>query len=314
MSTKLPLIVSIVIPCYNASETIQRTLDSLGGPHSFGYEVIVVDDGSSRPLTRESLRWGGNAPLCLLNMERNVGKAAACNAGFARTEGDVVIVLDADDELTQDWGERMERLYAAWPFTSPLAFAWAVTDTGTSTGTGSGLYSREQWLNGEGGGEYLPVFRGDAARTRGYLTPGCRKICGTLSYGRLLQEGPLYIHPEPMRIYHTETAGSLTKHPFHPRKAYDSYVCFHAAREAIENYDRTKGTTGPYLSGLYFREVVYQIYGQSRLRGLRFAWQNRRQLGVRRLGLLVGLSLIPAGLCAKLLRLAKEKGIVRSFG
>jgi glycosyltransferase involved in cell wall biosynthesis len=307
--------ISVVIPYFNAAETIQRTLDSIKDTTLFEVEVIVVDDGSKEPLTREQLFWNSAVPLTVVRLEQNGGQPVACNAGFAKSSGDVAIVLDSDDAFALEWDTKLNNLLERWPPESPLAYAWAVTEYGQSTGSGEGLYTREQFLSGQGRGEYLPMFRGEVARCKGYIDLGTRKRCGTLSYARILEDGPLYIHPEVLRIYYTGVVGSVTKNPFDPRKARDSYRCFQAIRESVERYDRANGLPeGRYLSDLTLREAMYRIFGESRLAGLRFAFHEKRRLGSKKLALLFALAVLPRGICTGLLKLAKRAGFVRNFG
>ncbi|MCS6777280.1 MAG: glycosyltransferase family 2 protein [Chloroherpetonaceae bacterium] len=307
--------VSFVIPCFNAADTIQRALDSIGETDLFDLEVIVVDDGSQEPLCRERLRWNVATPLVVVTLDTNRGQPAACNAGFAKSRGDVVVVLDADDALAPGWDRTLRNLLDCWPPESPLAFAWAVTEHGESTGQGRGIYSREQFLAGEGRGEYLPVFRGEVARKVGYIDLGTRKRCGTLSYARILEAGPLYVHPEVMRVYYVGVATSVSKNPFDARKARDSYLCFQAIRQAVEQYDRARGLpAGKYLPELYMKEAIYRAFGESRGSGLGFAWRHRKRLGWRRLALVTVLALLPREVCGWLISRAKAWGVIRAFG
>jgi glycosyltransferase involved in cell wall biosynthesis len=303
----------VLIPSYNTGATLHRALVSIGLPQHLSARVIVVDDGSDVPVTiaPDDVR----VPWEIVRLATNVGKAGACNRGFARSQADTVIVLDADDELVPEWEPRFLRLLDQWPSNSPLAYGGTVTELGQSTGGGSGVYSREQWLNQEGVGEYLPIFRGEVARNIGYQTPGCRKICGTLSYARILQEGPLYIHPEVLRTYHTATPGSISKKQFDRRKSHDSYVCFHAARLAIEAYDTSKGRpSSKHLSRLYEREALYRTFGESRSAGIRFALENHRRLRPSQIARVCAAAALPRGTLEFLLGAAKRTGLVKGFG
>jgi glycosyltransferase involved in cell wall biosynthesis len=93
-------LVSILIPAYNAGETIAETLRSALAqtwPHK---EIIVVDDGSTDDTLAiaQTFAAGGVSVVT----QRNQGAAAARNKAFSLCHGDYVQWLDADDLLSPD--------------------------------------------------------------------------------------------------------------------------------------------------------------------------------------------------------------------
>jgi glycosyltransferase involved in cell wall biosynthesis len=90
--------VSIVIPCYNEVDTLERLVDSVLAAPVEDVEVILVDDGSTDG-TRELIRTKLEDRVSrVLYHEANRGKGAALRSGFAAARGDVVLVQDADLE------------------------------------------------------------------------------------------------------------------------------------------------------------------------------------------------------------------------
>lgn len=87
--------VSAIIPAFNEGPRIGTTVESLLTSGSVD-EVIVVDDGSQDETSQQAR----SAGAVIVRLPRNCGKAAAARAGFARSRGDVILLLDADLETS----------------------------------------------------------------------------------------------------------------------------------------------------------------------------------------------------------------------
>lgn len=95
-------IVSVIIPVYNAENTIERALHSVAvqtvGAEVF--EIIIINDGSTdrtRPLIEEYILKNPGMDILLIN-QPNGGVSKARNAGLKIAKGDYIALLDADDE------------------------------------------------------------------------------------------------------------------------------------------------------------------------------------------------------------------------
>jgi glycosyltransferase involved in cell wall biosynthesis len=85
--------LSVVIPCYNAAPFLDEAISSVFAQTRSPSEVIIVDDGSTDGTAEIAERRG----VRVIRLERNVGAAAARNAGLRAARGDLVAWLDADD-------------------------------------------------------------------------------------------------------------------------------------------------------------------------------------------------------------------------
>ena len=96
--------VSIVIPTYNGSARIGRTLDALRRQTYKGpVEVIVVDDGSTDNIAAKVASYPG----IRLISQKNSGPALARNAGARAASGDIVLFTDDDCVPADDWLDKM---------------------------------------------------------------------------------------------------------------------------------------------------------------------------------------------------------------
>lgn len=93
--------VDIIVPCYNEEEMIdlfyQETSKITSGIDGYEFRFIFVDDGS-RDKTYEKLfaLAEKHTDVKFLSFSKNFGKEAAMYAGLVYTEGDYVIIMDAD--------------------------------------------------------------------------------------------------------------------------------------------------------------------------------------------------------------------------
>tara|TARA_B100000315_G_C14558531_1_gene579366 strand:+ start:1205 stop:2152 length:948 start_codon:yes stop_codon:yes gene_type:complete len=89
---------SIVIPVYNAENTIGATLKALKLQTEKDFEVIVVDDGSidktKEIVSKHSVR---------LIFQEHLGPAAARNRGVENAKGDIIVFIDSDCIPTNNW-------------------------------------------------------------------------------------------------------------------------------------------------------------------------------------------------------------------
>ncbi|MFP4379837.1 MAG: glycosyltransferase [Candidatus Sumerlaeia bacterium] len=98
--------ISIVVPCFNMGEFVGETLGSLMIGKRLPDEVVVIDDGSTDAHTRDVLGQWQKRDLPFefqVHRTRNQGLATARIEGAARSTGDYIVFLDADDCVTPEY-------------------------------------------------------------------------------------------------------------------------------------------------------------------------------------------------------------------
>src|SRR5438552_5585076 len=97
-----PMKVSIVIPCYNEKNTIEKIVEAVRAAPVENKEIIVIDDGSNdgtQTLLREKL---SGVVDQIIYHPVNRGKGAALRTGFEAASGDIILVQDADLEYSPE--------------------------------------------------------------------------------------------------------------------------------------------------------------------------------------------------------------------
>ncbi|MCR5090273.1 MAG: glycosyltransferase [Oscillospiraceae bacterium] len=96
--------LSVIIPAYNAEETLEKCLDSVLAQTMRDLEVIVVNDGSTDN-TEEILK---RYPVRSLTVE-NGGQGRARNLGMEMAEGEFLGFVDSDDWIDPGMYEKLLR-------------------------------------------------------------------------------------------------------------------------------------------------------------------------------------------------------------
>jgi glycosyltransferase involved in cell wall biosynthesis len=89
-------LISVIIPCYNAEQTLSETVDCVLRQTYKKWEIIIVNDGStdSSPQLAEKLTAFGNIKVI---HTPNRGVSNARNTGAENAKGEFLAFLDADD-------------------------------------------------------------------------------------------------------------------------------------------------------------------------------------------------------------------------
>ncbi len=91
--------ISVVIPIYNMSTFIDKTLESVFHQEYPAHEIIVVDDGSTDDTPAILEKYSGTIRS---RRTLNSGPSASRNTGIEMATGDYIAFLDADDVWFRD--------------------------------------------------------------------------------------------------------------------------------------------------------------------------------------------------------------------
>jgi glycosyltransferase involved in cell wall biosynthesis len=118
------VLVSVIIPLFNAAGTIDRTLLSVRTQTYRALEIIIVDDGSTDDGPDIVRRHASEDKRIQLIQQKNAGVAAARNAGIAAASGEFIAPIDADDLWAPEkTALQLAALMRAGPPTA-LAYCW----------------------------------------------------------------------------------------------------------------------------------------------------------------------------------------------
>jgi glycosyltransferase involved in cell wall biosynthesis len=137
----MPSRLSVVIPCYNEQQGLDRlfdrllpVLDRLGIP----YEVVCVNDGSRDATLDGLVAAARRSPVVtVIDLSRNFGKERALSAGLAHAGGEVVVPMDAD---LQHPPEAIAAMIEKWR--DGYEVVYAVRDARTGQGIGDRLFAK----------------------------------------------------------------------------------------------------------------------------------------------------------------------------
>ena len=104
------MLVSVIVPVYNVEEYLEECLSSQERQSFSGFEVILVNDGSTDRSGMIAKRFAEKNEHFILIEQKNGGLSSARNTGLSAARGDYVYFLDSDDYLSDD---ALEILYSS---------------------------------------------------------------------------------------------------------------------------------------------------------------------------------------------------------
>lgn len=92
-------LVSVIVPMYNSSRTIERCLNSITNQTYKKLEIIVINDGSTDGSLDILFKFQKRDSRIVVIEKENEGVSAARNDGIKRARGEYILFVDSDDYI-----------------------------------------------------------------------------------------------------------------------------------------------------------------------------------------------------------------------
>lgn len=256
-SPLVPPLVSVIIPALDAEATLGRALNSVAVQTYPHWEAIVIDDGSSDDTATLVERRGD--PRCrLIRRDARGGPSRARNDGIAAARGEIIALLDADDEWLPEKLARQVAALAQHPAAALVVCDMqAIHEDGSA---GSSIFTRQ--APSAGPEAWKALLASSFIGTSAVLAPRAllQELGGfdpDLAVGedqdifiRLALRGEVVVLPEALAIYHYRHA------------SYSAAYAGDQARIVLGMVRRHLAAERGRLRGSERRHILAQRYGR----------------------------------------------------
>ena len=97
--------ISVIIPIFNSSKTLERTLESIINQKYRNLEIILVNDGSTDNSLEICERYANRDSRVVVVNQKNQGVGKARNHGIDISTGDFISFVDSDDTIDENYFE-----------------------------------------------------------------------------------------------------------------------------------------------------------------------------------------------------------------
>lgn len=147
--------LSVIIPCYNAAETIEAQLEAFAEEcWEEPWELLIADNGSTDDTLEIVNRHQEHMPhLRIVDGSHRRGQAHARNCGVREAHGDLLAFCDADDVIAPGWVAAMGRALINSEFVAcrfdveKLNAPWVRASRNNPQGRGVQKYTNPPYLN-----------------------------------------------------------------------------------------------------------------------------------------------------------------------
>jgi glycosyltransferase involved in cell wall biosynthesis len=210
--------LSIIIPYYNNTPTIERTLTSLLEQSFQDFEIILIDDGS-KDNVRELLKPYG-AKLRYYYQE-NQGNTSAQNLGLDYAEGEFISFCDADDYyLDNDFFANSLKLFAADENVDAVFSGWLIVDEQDNPLSEQRVwehmpnFSLKEWLTWSPSRFHALILRADSLKRFGKISTKYEMVNDTYFFMSLALAGFRFAwYPHLAVVYVRHPASLMSRRP-----------------------------------------------------------------------------------------------------
>ena len=100
--------LSIIIPCFNVEDYIERCLNSvLNQKTNFSFEIICINDGSTDQTLTKLRKYGQMDKRIKVYNQENIGISNTRNRGLKLAQGEYIAFVDSDDYIDENFVDIM---------------------------------------------------------------------------------------------------------------------------------------------------------------------------------------------------------------
>lgn len=140
--------VSVIVPVYNAENTLRACVDSVLTQTTSDFELILVDDGSQDTSGLICDAYAEQDVRIRVIHQKNAGVSAARNAGIEKACGEYLLFVDSDDRIDPEMMETV-RSFAAEQSCDAVISGLRVFESGvymrTQNAAHTGCFGSEIW-------------------------------------------------------------------------------------------------------------------------------------------------------------------------
>lgn len=145
---------SVIIPVYNRSHLLGKTINTVLAQSYLHFEIIIVDDGSTENIKKVLDEKYGNEPRIKYFHKKNEERGAARNFGLKEAKGDFAVFFDSDDFMKPNYLEILHKIISENPGVKLLAAKYNYDNNGKTENhpvlqaLAEGWYDQDLFLKG----------------------------------------------------------------------------------------------------------------------------------------------------------------------